>query len=346
MDGSKGFPLPPACASSSAGILSISNLLGALHSHDGCGVGFACCLEHAPRITNQGPSDSALLAVKLQHASRSPTAQLVPPSGRCVGWGETPPSNPVQPLVCPFPARLPVIAAGSPHTRYAGLVSLPGHLCGSLSWHITTWTLMQQLPCGVLGWSIDWPALLGISSGTLSASARHSWRAMMEISTALMGSRLMNPTPETALLGPRSVGLSCLSSPWGLGVFGSSSEAGKRDIAAVCQGNIQGQRVQRAPENLQTGQSNPSTGWTSQKRHAALEVTTGVSPWDIPALLYRSAGQTELNSTVNNVKHYRLVLQTAAWNGRRRGVTYAAARTAINYPWTRREPRGVVLASS
>lgn len=35
----------------------------------------------------------------------------------------------------------------------------------------------------------------------------------------------------------------------------------------------------------------------------------------LPPATYRSAGQTELNDTANDLKHCELVLQTTAWNG-------------------------------
>ena len=70
--------------------------------------GAACTPHHKPRAVRLGTPGSE--ASSMHPATPHTASPARPtPSGRCVGGGETPPpAGPVQPLVRPFPARLPV----------------------------------------------------------------------------------------------------------------------------------------------------------------------------------------------------------------------------------------------
>jgi hypothetical protein len=122
---------PPGLRVVKCRVLPISNLLGALHSHDVCGLRVAWCLEHAPRITHQGPSDSGLLEAGCKASACIPQPHTQPSSSHplpvvalVVGRHHQVPfnlSSARSPPVCPSSLRVARTLCRTPLTPGASL---------------------------------------------------------------------------------------------------------------------------------------------------------------------------------------------------------------------------------
>jgi hypothetical protein len=124
------LPPPPACASSSAGSFQFQTCL--VHCIPTMDAGFACCLEqHAPRITNQGPSDSGLLEAGCKASACIPQPHTQPSSSHplpvvalVVGRHHQVPfnlSSARSPPVCPSSLRVARTLCRTPLTPGASL---------------------------------------------------------------------------------------------------------------------------------------------------------------------------------------------------------------------------------